>query len=421
VTVDSATPSPARRLTPVFPAVAASYLGYAMMATLFVPMLMSPSAGYLPVDDSLGRRTTILGVLLILYPLGQFFGNSILGSLSDQHGRRPILLLSSVGTVLCYVGIGAALEVRHLAVLAPFLVLCGLIEANTALAMSAIADVTSESERPKYIARVYAVTSVAYAVGPPLGGVLAAAYGYALPFWIVLGALVAVLAWLQSAFAETLPQDRRRRAPALRSLSGLGEVFTDLKLRRLYLANFLAYISVMGFGRVITIYLVDTWHLSVAKVAACYSVLAVGAGIANFVLTPRLSRRMRMRTVAVGCLALGGVAMGAVVIPDAVGLAGSLAVALLAVAVAGVLLAISLTAVAAVLSAAAPAERQGTVMGNNAALLVLGEVVGVSGGAFIAGIDTALPILVLAGLAVVACALIGAPRSVVAVSRASVS
>jgi len=91
------------------------------------------------------------------------------------------------------------------------------------------------------------------------------------------------------------------------------------------------------------------------------------------------------------------------------------------VAVAGVLLAISLAAVAAVLSAAAPAERQGTVMGNNAALLVLGEVVGVSGGAFIAGIDTALPILVLAGLAVVACALIGAPRSVVAVSRASVS
>jgi DHA1 family tetracycline resistance protein-like MFS transporter len=406
--------TPGRRLAPLFPAVAASYLGYAMMATLFVPMLMSTSAGYLPVDDSLSRRTTVLGVLLILYPLGQFLGNSILGSLSDQYGRRRVLLLSSVGTILCYVGIGVALEVKHLVLLAPFLVLCGLVEANTALAMSAIADVTTETTRPKYIALVYAVTSVAYAVGPPLGGVLAATYGYALPFWIVLGGLVAVLVWLQFAFVETLPAERRQHAPVLRSLSGLSEVFTDAKLRRLYLANFLAYVSVMGFGRVITIYLVDTWQLSVGKVAACYSALAVGAGIANFLLTPRLSRKMSMRTLAVGCLAIGGVAVAAVVIPGQLGMSGSLAIAVVIIAVAGVVLAISLAAVAAVLSAAAPDARQGKVMGNNAALLVLGEVVGVSGGAFIAGIRTWLPLLVLAVLAVVAGALIGIRRSVAA-------
>jgi MFS family permease len=82
------------------------------------------------------------------------------------------------------------------------------------------------------------------------------------------------------------------------------------------------------------------------------------------------------------------------------------------IAVAGVVLAISLAAVATVLSAAAPDARQGKVMGNNAALLVLGEVVGVSGGAFIAGIRTWLPLLVLAGLAIVACVLIGVPKSV---------
>jgi DHA1 family tetracycline resistance protein-like MFS transporter len=414
VTADPGGPSPGRRLAPLFPAVGASYFGYAMMATLFVPMLMSTSAGYLPADDTLSRRTTVLGVLLILYPLGQFLGNSILGSLSDQYGRRRVLLLSSVGTIVCYIGIGVALELKQLVVLAPFLVLCGLVEANTALAMSAIADVTTEATRPKYIALVFAVTSVAYAVGPPLGGLLAEAYGYALPFWIVLAGLVAVFVWLQFSFAETLPVHRRRRAPILRSLSGLSEVFTDAELRRLYVANFLAYVAVMGFGRVITIYLVDTWQLSVGKVAACYSALAVGAGVANFLLTPRLARRISMRTVALGCLAIGGVAIAAVVIPGQIGMSGSLAIAVVIIALAGVVLAISLAAVAAVLSAAAPSERQGTVMGNNAALLVLGEVVGVSGGAFIAGIRTWLPLLVLAWLAIVASVLIGMRRSVAA-------
>ncbi len=411
---ESAPTSPGRRVAPLFPAVGASYLGYAMMATLFVPMLMSRSAGYLPVDDSLARRTTILGGLLILYPLGQFLGNSVLGALSDRFGRRPVLLASSVATVACYIGISVALELRQLLLLAPFLVLCGLVEGNTALAMSAIADVTTENARPKYIALVYAVTSVSYAVGPLAGGALAAAYGYALPFWVVLGTLIAVLIWLQFSFTETLPAHSRRPAPLMRSLSGLNEVVTDAMLRRQYIANFLAYAAVMGFGRVITIYLVDEWHLSVGKVTACYSVLAVGAGFANFILTPRLSRRMSMRTLAMGCLAVGAATMVATVIPAAVGMAGSLAVAVTIAALACVVLAISLAAVAAVLSAAAPAERQGTVMGNNAALLVLGEVVGVSGGAFIAGISSALPLLVLAALVVLAFVLMSArPGAVV--------
>ncbi len=259
--------SVARRTAPLFPAVGASYFGYAMMATLFVPMLLSRTAGYLPVHDSATRRTTVLGLLLILYPLGQFVGNSVLGALSDRYGRRPVILASSAATVACYVGIAVALSVQNLLLLAPFLLLCGLVEANTALAMSAIADLTTDAERPRYIALVYAVTSVSYTVGPLLGGVLAEYFGYAVPFWVVLAGLVAVLAWLQLSFAETLPPNCRQRAPLLRSLSGLSQVVTDVALRRQYLANLLAYIAVMGFGRVITIYLVDEWHLPSAPSA----------------------------------------------------------------------------------------------------------------------------------------------------------
>lgn len=82
------------------------------------------------------------------------------------------------------------------------------------------------------------------------------------------------------------------------------------------------------------------------------------------------------------------------------------------IAVASLLLALSLSAVGALLSSSAPPDRQGTVLGNNAALLVFGEVVGVSGGSFIAGIDPMLPLLVLAVRAAVAPAVLGRPRRI---------
>jgi MFS transporter, DHA1 family, tetracycline resistance protein len=399
-----------RRIAPLFPTVAASYLGYAMMATLFVPMLMRPADGYLPPDAGLATRTTVIGLLLMLYPLGQFVGNPVLGALSDRFGRRPVVLASTAATIACYVGIASALTLRNLVLLAPFLLLCGLVEATIALTMSAIADVTTGDQRPRYLGYVYATTSVSYTVGPLAGGLIAEYLGYALPFWIVLVVLIAVLAWLYLRFAETLPSSGRRPAPLLRALSGLSQVVTDEALRRVYLGSFLTYVAAMGFWRVITIYLVDEWDLSVGPVTTCYAALSVAAGIGNLVLLPRLAGRVPMRRLTVVCLLGGAAAMAAVVVPSALEVPGALAAAVTLASVASLLLAVSLSAVGALLSSAAPPDRQGTVLGNNAALLVLGEVVGVSGGSFIAGIDPMLPLLVLAVLAAVAPAVLSRPR-----------
>ncbi len=149
----------------------------------------------------------------------------------------------------------------------------------------------------------------------------------------------------------------------------------------------------------------------VGAVSACYAVLAVTAGVANLVLTPRLSTRVGMRPLALGCLSAGALAIAATTAPASFDLPGSLAIAVALAAIACLALAIALSAAAVVLSSAAPADRQGTVLGNNAALLVLGEVIGVSGGAFLAGIAPALPLLVLAAILVLAFAATAAPRS----------
>lgn len=395
------------RIAPLFPTVVASYLGYAMMGTLFVPMLMSPTAGYLPPETSLAVRTTTIGLILALYPLGGFFGNPLLGSLSDRYGRRSVILVSTAATIVCYFGVAFALTIKSLLLLGPFLLLCGVVEATLALTMSAIADVADETERPRYIGILYATTSLAYVAGPLLGGVIAEYVGYALPFWIVLGLLVIVLIWLQFAFAETQPLSARRVVPLLRSLANLSQVVTDARLRRSYLGNLVVFVAAYGFWRLITIYLVDEWGLSVGTVTACYAALAVTSGIGNLVLLPRLIGRVTMGTLAFVALLVGAACMGAVVLPYALGVPGSLGVAVALAAVASLCMALSLSAVASLLSAAAHADQQGAVLGNNAALLVLGEILGVVGGSLLAGIDPAVPVVVLAALAALAPLVLG--------------
>ena len=43
------------------------------------------------------------GILLALYPIGQFFGTPVLSALSDRFGRKRVLLPSLVATTCCYV------------------------------------------------------------------------------------------------------------------------------------------------------------------------------------------------------------------------------------------------------------------------------------------------------------------------------
>lgn len=75
------------RLLPVYLVVFVGFLGYSLMIAVFTPMLLRNDNGMLPASSSTAQRSVVLGVLLALYPLGQFIGSPILGALSDRYGR----------------------------------------------------------------------------------------------------------------------------------------------------------------------------------------------------------------------------------------------------------------------------------------------------------------------------------------------
>jgi len=390
---------PLASIAPIYGVVAVSYLGYAMMATLFVPMILGANSAYVPHDMPTESRALILGVLLMLYPLAQVVGSPILGALSDRLGRRPILIVSLAVTTFAYALVVFALATHSLWLLGLGLLICGLGEANAAIASSVIADATTATERPKYLGYMWSMTSVAYVLGPVLGGLLATSFGYTIPFAAMLLLLLLALIAVNWRFQETRQARISEEITQMTSSFGnLSTVFTDRPIRALYLANFLIFVAAMGYWRVITEYLVEVFRLNVGEVTIDYAVLSVAAGIGNLLIMPQLVGRIDMRKLSVIAVAIGAAAIalsllpGPVWIPVGLGAAASMA------------LAIAFSALGGLLSSKVGPERQGAVMGNNTALTFLGEAVGVLGGSALAGLDPALPMLLFAGLA--ACAVV---------------
>jgi len=64
------------------------FIGISMPYLIFPALFLNPAYSFLPTTWGDSSRALFLGITLAAYPLGQFFGSPILGSLSDEYGRK---------------------------------------------------------------------------------------------------------------------------------------------------------------------------------------------------------------------------------------------------------------------------------------------------------------------------------------------
>lgn len=111
------------------------------------------------------------GASMTMWATLQFFMSPILGALSDQFGRRPIILLSCVGLGVSY--FFTALAPTFLAFLAAR-VISGATAGNISAANAYVADVTPPEGRAKAFGMLGAAFGVGFTFGPAMGGLLGA-------------------------------------------------------------------------------------------------------------------------------------------------------------------------------------------------------------------------------------------------------
>jgi DHA1 family tetracycline resistance protein-like MFS transporter len=146
------------------------------------------------------------GLLAALYSLMQFLWAPLLGSLSDRFGRRPVLLISLLGSGLDYFLLAFAPNLTWFFV---GRIIAGITGANIATASAYIADVTPPEKRAASFGLIGAAFGLGFIAGPALGGLLGNV-GLRVPF-LVAGGLT-LLNWLYGLLIlpESLPLENRR-------------------------------------------------------------------------------------------------------------------------------------------------------------------------------------------------------------------
>jgi len=381
-------------LLPLYLVIFIAFIGYSMMVTLFIPMLVY-SEGFFEKSISASTKVIYGGILLALYPLGQFFGAPVIGSFADRFGRKRVLLISLVFVIFFYCVIAISLDIKSLWLLMTACFLCGLTESNVAICQSAIADVSTTDDRGRLFGYLYGSESLGYILGPLVGGPLAVHFGYDVPFWFVIGLLVITYIWVLFSFNDTFVPDKDKVISYLKSFTNLTTIFTDLPIRRVYLVNFIIYLAIFGFYRVIQMYMVAEWHFPTDKVTLYYAFLAVIAGITNIFFFGPLSKRFSLKAITTWTAVIGGVLTIVIVIPKSevsYWFTAGPAAFITVMAIAGC---------GSYLSTLVSSERQGRVLGNNLALQVGAESISAALGGFLAAILIPLPLIVYGALAVV--------------------
>lgn len=111
-----------------------------------------------------------VSMLMATYSLGQFIAAPFWGGLSDRMGRKPILLISLVGSVFSYTWLAYATSLWALFVARA---IGGLMAGNISTAFAYIADITTPENRAKGMGLVGAAFGLGFIAGPAIGGMLA--------------------------------------------------------------------------------------------------------------------------------------------------------------------------------------------------------------------------------------------------------
>lgn len=170
---------------------------------------------------------TIIQITLLssAFFAAQFLAAPILGRLSDSYGRRPVLIVSQIGTVLAFmmfifaIPLGRWIDSYGLAlpmsggmfVLFAARILDGITGGNITTAQAYISDVTDAEHRAQGLGLLQAAFGLGFVFGPAFGGILSNINPVA-PFIGAAAITTGTLLLTVFTLDESLPPEKRASA-----------------------------------------------------------------------------------------------------------------------------------------------------------------------------------------------------------------
>ena len=317
------------------------------------------------------------GLLFALFSICQFISTPIIGRLSDKYGRRPMLLVSIIGTAVSF----------FMAAFAPnafFLffarALDGITAGNIPVAFAVISDSTKPEERAKAFGLLGSALNFGFVFGPAIAA-LTIGFGQSVPF-LIAGVITTVAATLTFLY---LPETNKHMGEVKKE-----KIFDFPKMwRTLFDPNVgmtfvISLVYLLAFSCAI-IFGFQPYTLNILKVTPSQNALlftmfgVVGLISQNFIVY-RVSKKWGLKKAFSGSMVLTAIAF----------MVMFFAYALPLFIIASIILAISnshvQTLIPTILSQETDERSQGAIMGLNSSYQSIGMIFGPIMGGFIATI-----------------------------------
>src|SRR5581483_2207616 len=187
-----------------------------------------------------------VALLFTTYSLCQFIAVPTLGALSDRYGRRPVLLVSLLGSAVGYFifGLGGALWMLFLG-----RIIDGLTGGNIATIYAYGADITEPQDRTRFFGLLGASAGMGFVVGPALGGLIYNLTGStAAPLYFAALVTLANTIWGFFVMPEVLLPERRDTSIDLARLNPFVQLRNVLVLPQLRLLLVGVFLWTLAFA-----------------------------------------------------------------------------------------------------------------------------------------------------------------------------
>ncbi len=292
-----------KQILPIFVIVLIDLMGL----TIIIPLLPLYAASF-------GANPFTIGLLGAAYPIMQFLGAPVLGRASDRYGRKPVLIISQIGTLIGFIMLGLAGSYFML-----FLsrIIDGISGANIATAQAAISDSTTEKTRTQGLGLIGAAFGIGFIIGPIIAfaSLALSDNNYHVPAFVA--AFFSLLSILLTSFwfKETLPEERRGQGEDRPSFSfkAMARAVTHPTVGFLLLLMFGQQLAFGGFEQLLALFTLTNLGLNASGNAVIFVYVGLIVVAVQGGLIGRWSRRFgdrRLIYAGLGLLAVGLVLLG---------------------------------------------------------------------------------------------------------------
>jgi MFS family permease len=282
----------------IFLTVFIDLLGFGMV----LPLL--PAYAEFFVTDAVGLK---LGILMAIFSIMQFFFAPIWGSLSDRIGRRPVLMIGLLGSVIFYSLFGIATLWQSYWMLFFTRLGAGIFGATISTAQAYIADTTSKENRSRGMALIGMAFGMGFTFGPVIGYfALPSGEGDpgSMPGFLAAGLSLVALLIAYFVLPESLKTDSESANQRRFDMASLRQVAVNRAVVLVLITIFLCVFSFAMFETTLSILIKQSFKFSFREICLTFAFIGFTLAFIQGGLVRPLSKRISESILATSGAAL---------------------------------------------------------------------------------------------------------------------